>query len=224
MTPTLLWLSLACLVFVGTHFLLSHPLRSPLINGVGKFFFLGIYSTVAVLTLAWVSHAFRAAPDADLPGSGPVGWALASVLTLVALVLFLGSLIGNPAFPTPGAPPAIPSAPQGVFRITRHPMMWGIALWALAHIIVFWSIRTLIVAVAIGFLALVGAYLQDRKKLRERGEAWAQWETATSYWPRFGYLFSAGIGVWLLAVVAWLAITYAHLGAGVPAGIWRWVL
>jgi uncharacterized membrane protein len=26
--------------------------------------------------------------------------------------------------------------PTGVFRVTRHPMMWGIALWGLSHMLV----------------------------------------------------------------------------------------
>jgi uncharacterized membrane protein len=38
------------LLFVGTHFLLSHPLRGPLVRSVGEGPFRGIYSLVAIIT------------------------------------------------------------------------------------------------------------------------------------------------------------------------------
>jgi uncharacterized membrane protein len=49
---------------------------------------------------------------------------------LVACVLLAGSLVGNPAFPHPGAAPKVIPPPQGVFAITRHPMNWSFMLWA----------------------------------------------------------------------------------------------
>jgi uncharacterized membrane protein len=111
-----------------------------------------------------------------------------------------------------------------VFAVTRHPMMWGFALWALSHAILFWSWRTLLVALTIAVLALVGAHLQDRKKERLLGERWTGWESMTSYWPRWGQLLSTGLGLWMLAIVLWLALTWVHLPtAGIPAGLWRWI-
>lgn len=223
MDPALISLLAASIAFVGTHFALSHPLRAPLVKMVGEGPFLGLYSLVALATFAWMVLAFRAAPSPDLPGSGDIGWAITSLLTIVALVLFLGSLRGNPSFPDPTHARAAPTEPRGVFAVTRHPMFWGFALWALAHMILFWSMRTLIVAGAILFLALVGAHLQDRKKERLLGDAWAGWEARTSYWPRWGKLFFAGWGLWALALALWLGITWLHKGAGIPAGLWRWI-
>ena len=37
------WLRLA---FVGTHFLMSHPLRSPMVSALGERGFAGVYSLV----------------------------------------------------------------------------------------------------------------------------------------------------------------------------------
>lgn len=224
MDPALASLTAASIAFVGTHFLLSHPLRAPLVARIGEGPFLGLYSLVALATFGWMVLAFRAAPAPDLSGSGDVGWIVASVLTVLALVLFLGSLRGNPALPSPGKPRAMPGAPRGVFAVTRHPMMWGFALWAIAHAILWWSWRTTIVALAILVLALVGARLQDGKKERLLGPAWAEWEARTSYWPRWSHLPSAGLGQWLLALALWLAVTWAHVPtAGIPAGLWRWL-
>lgn len=173
--------------------------------------------------------AFRAAPAADLGGAlpffgGEAGWIVSTILTLPALVLFLGSLWRNPALPNPAAAQTIAREPSGVFAVTRHPMMRGFALWGLSHIILWWTWRTVIVGATILFLALVGAHLQDRKKVALLGEKWAGWASATSYWPRWGRLFRAGAVLWVVTITLWLTITWAHIhAAGVPAGVWRWV-
>ena len=84
--------------------------------------------------------------------------------------------------------------------------------------------RTLVLGFAIGFLALVGAHLQDRKKEALMGAGWTTWEAQTHYWPRWRKLFGVGVGLWGVTLVLWLAITWAHIPtAYVPAGIWRWV-
>lgn len=225
MDPALESLIAASVAFVGTHFALSHPLRASLVRLLGAGGFLGFYSLVAFATLGWMVFAFRAAPAGDMGGaSGDIGWAIATVLTLPALVLFIGSLWKNPALPAPGAEKLTAQEPRGVFAVTRHPMMWGFALWAISHLALDWSWRTFVVASAILILALAGAHLQDRKKEALMGAAWTDWEAKTSYWPRLAALPQAGALLWLLATVMWLAITWAHIGAaGVPAGIWRWL-
>ena len=228
MDPALVSLIAASIAFVGTHFALSHPLRAPLVGVVGEKGFAAVYSLVGLATFGWMVWAFMAMPRRGMPfwdGSGEVVWAVASVLTVVALALFLGSLRGNPALPAPGAGEGLADKqPTAVFRVTRHPMMWGFALWALAHILVAPTGRTLVLAGAIAFLALVGAHLQDRKKQALMGAGWRAWEGKTSYWPQLGALPGIGIGLWAVAIGLWLAITWAHIAlAYVPAGIWRWV-
>jgi len=228
MDPALLNLIAASLAFLGTHFALSHPLRAPLVGTLGEKGFAALYSVIALATFGWMIWAFRQVPPYGMnlwSGYDEVSWTLASVLTLVALVLFLGSLRGNPAFPGASVhPQGTHDAPRGVFAVTRHPMMWGFALWALAHIAIAPTGRTLVLGLAIAFLALVGAHLQDRKKQALIGQGWAEWEARTHYWPRWRNLFGAGPGLWAVALVLWLALTWAHIPAAyVPAGIWRWV-
>jgi uncharacterized membrane protein len=228
MEPALTSLIAASVAFVGGHFVLSHPLRAPLVRGLGEKGFLGLYSLVSLATFAWMILAFRAMPRRGSPlwdGSGEALWIVASLLSLVALALFLGSLRGNPALP--GAVVAAQgdqAAPRGVFRVTRHPMMWGFALWALSHILIAPTARTLVFAGAILVLALVGAHLQDRKKEALVGEAWRAWERRTSYWPRLGGLAGAGLGLWAVTLLLWMLLTWAHIWlAYVPAGPWRWL-
>jgi uncharacterized membrane protein len=211
-------------LFVGSHFAMSHPLRAPMVRALGAGGFQIAYTLVSFATLAGVCYAFAAAPAADLPGSGEVGWIAATLITLPAMILLAGSLIGNPALPTPMAEQQARAEPKGVFRVTRHPMMWGIGLWALSHMVLFWSTRTLITAFAMGVLALVGAKLQDGKKAILMGEAWGEWSSRTSFWPRFGQLARVGAVPLIVGTALWLGFSWWHLhSAGIPAGVWRWL-
>ena len=216
----------ASLTFVGTHFALSHPLRAPLARALGPMGFQGVYSLVALASFGWMVFAFgRVGPAAPLwDGSGDLAWAITTLVMLVASVLLVGSLLGNPALPAPGAKELAGRPPHGVFHTTRHPMMWSFALWALAHVLVSPTPRVLVLSGAVAFLALVGAHLQDRKKQELMGEAWQGWQAQTSYWPRLVALARAGAVPWIGGLVLWLAATWGHIWTiAVPAGIWRWV-
>ncbi|MFL0413403.1 NnrU family protein [uncultured Sphingomonas sp.] len=219
----------AAIAFVGTHFLLSHPLRAPLVRAAGEKGFLGLYSLVSLITLVWLALAYRAAPaEAPLWPVGDGLWALGTVLMLAGAILFMGSLVRNPALPE-AKTDVVPEA-RGVFAITRHPMMWGLAIWGLVHILVFPDPANIVLAGAIIILALVGAHLQDRKKEALQPEFWREWERRTSYWPflaiaqhraRIGKIGMHALGG---GVTVWLVATWAHLPlAGWPAGIWRWI-
>jgi len=221
----------AAVVFVGSHFLLSHPLRRHLVGALGEPGFQGVYSVVAILTFGWLIVAYRNAPvSAPL---GPVGnglWAIVAVLMLIASILLMGSLIRNPAMPKGRGPGSLPETACGVYAVTRHPMMWSFALWGLCHIAVMPTTRNIVFATAIVFLALVGAALQDRKKRRLQPDLWPVWESKTSYFPfaaiATGRARLGGFGMHALVggFVVWLVATWAHMPlAGVPAGIWRWL-
>lgn len=204
MTP-LVSLGLATLAFVGTHLAMSHPLRASLIARLGPGGFLGAYSLVSLVTLGWMILAYRSGDDGGLLWVAPLWWwPIASALMLVASILLVGSLFGNPAMPDPtGRAPRIAEA-KGVFAITRHPMNSSFILWALVHISLSGSPRNLIVACGILLLASVGSLGQDRKKAALFGETWRGWMARTSFMP-FGALV-AGRAAWRNAFPGWIAL------------------
>ena len=230
MSP-LCWEILAAIAFVGSHFLLSHPLRAPIVRAIGDGPFMGLYSLVAAVTLGWLALAFRAVPaEAPLWAVGDGLWITGTAIMFFASIMFVGSLLGNPALPGPPRAASAPPEPRGVFSVTRHPMMWSFALWGVAHILVMPTPSSIVLAGTIILLALVGSALQDRKKEKLQPERWRAWEARTSYWP-LGAILSgrvrftpAGVVPALGGIALWLAATWAHLPlAGMPAGIWRWI-
>ena len=225
MDRTLTWLVLACAAFVGTHFVLSGFLRRPLVRAMGERAYLGIYSLIAFATIGWLAAAFHATPVGQPLWNGWAGvpWVIASLLTIIAMALVAGSLNRNPALPQANVAGLSTRKPWGAFRVTRHPMMIGIAMWAVAHVIVAPTQRTIVLALALLVLALVGSALQDRRKRFANDREWSVWMMRTNFWPDLSKLGAIGSG-WAVALVLWFGITGLHWWLyGIPAGVWRWV-
>ena len=217
-------LAVASAAFVGTHFAMSHPLRAGMVKLLGARGQLGVYTLVSFATLWWMSHVYgpaSAAAPQPLWDAGEAGWIAATVLMWIGSILFVGSLRRNPAFPTGGVKVTHIGKPRGVFAITRHPMMWGFAAWALVHAIVNPSAASLIVSAAIAILALGGAAGQDAKKQKLIGSVWREYQRRTSFVPFGRGLASPGMFALVGGTLVWLAATWAHGALGYrPAGIW----
>ena len=213
-------LVVASVAFVGTHFLMSHPLRAGMVGALGEKGFAGVYSIVSFLTLGWMIWAYPLS-TAEAPApyweAGRAGWAVATLLMWIGSILFMGSLRRNPALPRPGKQITKIDDPNGVYAITRHPMMWGFALWAIVHAIVNPTQASLILGFSIAFLALVGAALQDRKKEAQLGDLWRGWTAKTSFIPYGKGLKSADAFALITGTLVWLGATWVH---NPPVGVW----
>ncbi len=217
-------LILASFAFVGTHFLMSHPMRKELVRIFRPNGFALVYSIVSLAAFGWMVWAFIGAPKhAAYWPANDVIWAVATALMLLASILFVGSLVRNPSFP--GASEKLAGQkPFGVYQMTRHPMMWAFALWGVAHIIVAPRPDNFIFSGAIIFLALVGAKAQEIKKAKLVGVEWDAWLRQTSFGLRLGQLFSIGLTSWLAGLLLWIGASWAHLYfGGFAAGIFRWL-
>ena len=216
MTPQM-GLTGSALLFVGLHFLLSHPLRKPVTAALGDKGFQAAYSLVAAVTLVWMVVAYRAAPtSAPLWPVGDALWAVVTVLMLLAAVLLMGSLVHNPAMP--GQAASAPAEARGVFAITRHPMLWSFALWAAIHLIGNGDTASIVFFGAFLVTALAGMPSIDAKLARRSPEAWARLAPTTSILP-FGAIAAERnrlalreIG-WLPALMGlllWAALLHLH--------------
>lgn len=185
---------------------------------MGEGAFRGIYAAVALVTfgvMLWIYHGLGR--EAPLWTPGNALWLVGSLAMWLASILLIGSFRRNPAFP--GAEkPAGP--PTGVFAITRHPMMWSFAIWAIVHAMVVATPKAFILDFAILTLALGGAALQDRKKAKQLGESWRGWEGRTAFFPFARGLASPGPVAAIGGTAFFFLVTWLH---PIPAGFWRWI-
>jgi uncharacterized membrane protein len=212
-------LTLSAVLFVGTHFLLSHPLRAPLVRAVGVAPFQGIYSLFALITFGAMIYFYRVIgrePQLWVASDGL--WIAASLLMWLGSILFVGSFVKNPALP--GARLKRGTTAQGVFAITRHPMMWGFASWAIVHLMVVGTAKAVVFDGALLFLAIAGSAGQDSKKRKLMGERFHEWTAQTAFIPFSRGIANPGTVALVGGTLLFLAATWLH---PVPAGFWRWI-
>src|SRR5262245_58041491 len=151
----------ATAAFLLTHFVTSTPLRGKLVGAMGEWPYRGAYSLVAFVTLGWMIWAYGAAPREVL-------WTgLREVPRWVMPLVFILLACGYARNPTMvGADRLLKSEnpARGIIRITRHPIMWAIMLWAAAHILARGDRRALVFFGGFLLLGALGTILIDRRK------------------------------------------------------------
>ncbi len=229
--PLMLNLLAASVYFLAIHFGVSGTrLRDVLVAHLKPGAYRGAFALASLLGLAWMIYAFRRAPQVPLWGPLLQWRPVADGLVFIA---FLAAVIGL-ATPSPtrvGMEARLGQGPDlahGIVRITRHPFLWGVALWALAHLVVNGDLAGLILFGSLLVLALGGTASIDAKRRHAFGGEWAQFAAATSNVP-FAAI-AAGrnrlrpalleIGAWrpLAAIAAYAAAFYLHGRLGPPLG------
>lgn len=212
-------LFLSAIAFVGLHFLLSHPLRAPLVGRLGEKGFQGFYSVQSLLTFGLMIYFYRAiGREQPVWTAGEWVWAVAVLVMWLGAILFVGSFLGNPALP--GAKLDRGKVPAGVFAITRHPMMWGFATWAAVHLTVIGTAKAMVFDGALIFLAIAGSIGQDAKKEKLMGERFHEWAAQTAFVPFSRGVAWPGTAAFVGGTLLFLVATWLH---PFPVGIWRWI-
>ncbi|MGB8629740.1 MAG: NnrU family protein [Xanthobacteraceae bacterium] len=112
-------------------------------------------------------------------------------------------------------------------RITRHPRLCGVSLWAIAHLLVNGQLAALFMFGALLVTAVNGMVSIDRKRRRTLGALWGEFESQTSRLP-FAAILTGRIGfelaefqVWqvALAVALFLGVFWL-LGIMGPSPLW----
>ena len=209
-------LILATLAFLALHILPSTPLRALAVGAIGERAWLGLFALASLALLAWMASAYARAPSEALwPGLRLVP----IVLMPFALVLLAcGLMAPNPTIVGQERALAAPEAARGMLRVTRHPIMWGIMLWAGAHLLALGSLKAVVFFGGLLLLAAAGTVLQDARKAQRLGEHWQRFAAATSNLPFAAIaqgrnrLSWREIGAWRPAVglAAFGALVYFH--------------
>jgi uncharacterized membrane protein len=206
MTHGLVSLVISGIAFCGSHVLLSSTgLRGSLRDQLGERGFLAVYSLTALVTFAWFLLAFSQAPTVPLWSPRP--WTSlfpVVVMPLAAIFVIAGYTTPNPTAvgmerSVRGDDPA-----PGILRVTRHPVMWAIGLWAVSHVVANGDLRSLIFFGAFAVLALGGTVLIDRKKQLALGSNWSRLAQVSSNFPFAAVL--TGRARLRLRDISWLRI------------------
>jgi uncharacterized membrane protein len=174
----------AGLVFIGVHVLTSTPLRAAIVGRIGEQAFQGVFSLLSVVLIVWLIWAYAEAPRVEL--WPPTIWARHLPLGIMPFAfIFLVFGVTNPSPAIQGAQGRLKAgdAATGFLKVTRHPLFWGIALWALVHIPANGDLASLYFFGSFAFLALIGMPLQDKKKEETVGAEWGPFAMRTSIIP-----------------------------------------
>lgn len=181
----MLQLIAAAVFFCGIHFFISGSRwRDSLVSRLGVNGFRAILSLLSLFGLGWLIFAYRQAPYVETWGqlTGLKPW-VAALMPLAFLFVVAGVATPSPTI-VDGERFLDDEGPaRGILRITRHPFLWGVSLWAFLHLIVNGDAAALVLFGSLLLLSLGGTYSIDDKRLRLYGEAWQKFLTVTSSVP-----------------------------------------
>ncbi len=218
------YLFAAAIVFLALHLLVSGTrLRDALVARVGAGAYMGLFSVASVAGLVWLgfayAHARGSAGDTTFWMVTPVTRWVQIVLQIVAFqFIVIGLTTRNPT--TVGGESSLdrPDVVSGMLRVTRHPFLWGIALWAAGHLLVNGDAASLVLFGSLLVLAMMGTTSIDAKRKRALGERWSAFAAQTSN-PPFAAILGGRqtlklgeIGWWrpLLGIAIYFALLFGH--------------
>lgn len=213
-------LIVAAAVFVLMHLLISGTrLRGVLVGVVGEPAYICLFSLASLGVIVWLSMAYGGARGEGLVWWGatePTRWVQAAIQFIAFQFVVCGLLTPNPTSVKQEG--AVGKPVTGMLRITRHPFLWGVTLWAAGHLLVNGDLPSLILFGSMAVLGVFGTYSIDAKRKAALGAEWGAFAAKTSNIP-FAAVLSGRqplkileIGWWriLAAVVIWAGLLYGH--------------
>jgi uncharacterized membrane protein len=142
---TLLILGLA--IFIGAHLIPSAPaLRGRLKGKVGGNAYRGVFALVSLAGFVLLVMGMGRAPSVPVWDPPAWGYRVPVFAMPVALTLFIASLM-----------------PTNLKRFVRHPMLWGVAIWAAAHLLANGDLASLILFGSFGAFSLFDVWSANRR-------------------------------------------------------------
>jgi uncharacterized membrane protein len=159
-------------------------LRGRLVAALGERGYLLAYSLVSIGLLVWVVLAARQAPYVELwPAYAWTHWTALLVMPFSMVLVVTGAISPNPlsvAFRRADFPPDRP----GILAVTRHPILWGFALWSGVHLLANGDLVWVVLFAGLTLFALAGMARMDRKRRDQLGlDAWRARAGPTSLVP-----------------------------------------
>lgn len=188
-------------LFFATH---SIPVRPPIKSRttamIGDRGFAVSYSILSIAMLGLLIWAAGEAPYIEL-WSQAVWHRHAAHIGMLAVCLILALSLARPnPFSFGGVRnESFDPADPGIVRLTRHPILVALALWAGVHLLANGDLAHLLLFGVLGGFALAGRSLVDRRKKYELGlETWEQLNAAVNGTPLLStarYQFSGAVRI-----------------------------
>ena len=217
----------AAVFFVLLHLLVSGTtLRDKLTGKIGQGPYMGLFSLASVAGLVWLGMAYGAGRH---EAWNQAYWVITPATRHIQLgLMVIALLLIVPGLTTPN-PTSVrqegtldrPDVVSGMLRITRHPFLWGVAIWAGGHLLVNGDRASILLFGSMLALAIFGTLSIDAKRKRALGETWDGFAAQTSNVP-FGAILAGRqplkigeIGWWriALAIVIYVGILMGHAAA-----------
>ncbi|MBV8456327.1 MAG: NnrU family protein [Acetobacteraceae bacterium] len=176
----MLSLILAALFFIGLHLgIAGTTMREQAIGILGENGYRAVFAAASTIGLAWLVVAYNHAPYVATWGMLEWWKPIAIILMLpVALLVVIGLTTPNPT--SLAQEGRIGQPAQGILRITRHPLLIGVGLWALVHLVGNGNVASLVFFANWAIVALAGTISIDAKRRRLLGSNWEPFAGQTS--------------------------------------------
>ncbi|HEV2562114.1 MAG TPA: NnrU family protein [Rhizomicrobium sp.] len=179
----------AAAVFLGIHLLIAGTkVRDAITGAIGERPYLGLFSLASVGVIVWLVMAYNAVqPTAENIVLYNLGEGVHHFgIPIVALAFLLGVqglLMPNPTTVQQEGAVSREGTIHGVLRITRHPFLWGVAIWSAFHLAANGDLASVILFGTFLLLSILGTFSIDAKRKRKLGAAWDAFEAKTSNVP-----------------------------------------
>ena len=211
-------LILAALFFAGIHLgVAGTRLRDAIVGAIGNGY-RALFSVASLAGLIWVVLVYRHAPY--LPAWGiPDWWKPIAILFMLPAFLLVVIGLATPNPTSVGQEERVAEEPKGIVRVTRHPFLTGVAIWAVVHLVANGDWASFVFFATFAVVAGAGTVSIDAKRVRKLGDArWQAFADRTSILPFAAIVqgrnrFSAAeIGVWrpLAGVLAYALMLGGH--------------
>ena len=209
---------LAMGVFVLSHVMIVRTgVKPALIARFGERIYLASYSALSLALLAWVIRAVSTAERTHVWSTPDWAFGFAVVVSAAGFLLIgVGALVPNPlsvSFRKAGFDPKRP----GAIGWLRHPLIWGLTLWGLAHVPANGDWPSLVLFAGSAAFGLIGLFAVERRLKRRLGpEEWQRLAAGRGHLDRRS-LLGAAVGL-----VLWLALLVLHpyLFGVDPLAVW----
>ena len=205
----MLTLSLSCLLFLGTHLVVSSTgLRAWLVGVVGESAYLAGYSICALVILGVMIDSYVALEHNTYVWQPTVGHHfIAKIIMPIALVLLAAGLMSKN--PTGVKMEEVVHQVTGyhmpgILKITRHPVQWGILLWSVAHLIANGDAASIVFFGTFALLSGLGSMAMDLKRRHLTDPDWLEFYSQTSNIPFAGLL--AGKSRLAIGDINWVSV------------------